>query len=89
MSAEKWAALDPETRAQVAEVIANGSPASTAQVIAAGLTAEQQPHATAIADAFERALDWHTLTPDERIGTAMTDAYRRGEDPVEVWHQWP
>lgn len=84
-NAQKWVALIPEVREQVASIITTCGHERTAQVIAAGLTAEQQPHAMTIADAFERALDWHA--PQERIGTAFTDAHRVGQGPAEVAHR--
>lgn len=63
-------------------------PERTAAIIRASLTPEQQPHAEAIIEAFEGALHLVSLTPEERIGTALTDAHRAGQDPAEVARRW-
>lgn len=83
-----WVALSPKIRERVAQIITGDGPERTIRAVAAGLTAEQQPHATAIADAFERALGLDDLTDDERLGQALVDAHRAGQDPVEVLLQW-
>jgi hypothetical protein len=63
-------------------------PERSAAIIRACLTPEQQPHAEAIIEAFEDALHQLSLAFDERAGTALLDAHRRGDDPAEVARQW-
>lgn len=79
-----WVALTPEVRERVAQIITGDGPERTIRAVAAGLTAEHRPYATAIADAFQRALSADGLSHDERLGTAMVDAHRAGQDPNEV-----
>lgn len=80
--------LTDEDRDELARLLAEDGPARTARVIAASFTPAEQPHAQAITEAFEDALYQASLTRDERIGMAVTDAYRRGEDPAEEYRRW-
>lgn len=72
----------------VDQINALEGPERSAAIIRACLTPEQQPYAEAIIEAFEDALHYLSLTPEERAGTAMVDAHRRGEDPAEVARRW-
>lgn len=88
MSAAQWAALAPEIRAEIAEVLNSGGPERTAAIIRGSLTPEQEPYAEAIIEAYEDALHTVGLSPDERAGTAIVNAHRAGQDPAEVARRW-
>lgn len=78
----------PAELAQITEILEAGGPERTARIIRASLTPEQLPHAEAIIEAYEDALAPCGASPEEQIGTALTNAHRAGQDPAEVAHRW-
>lgn len=86
---KRWEDFTTAELGEIAKLLNSGGPDRTAAIIRACLKPELLPHADAIIEAYEFSMALRGLNPDELLGTALVEAHRRGEDPAEVYRQWP